>query len=194
MQQEQINPLNNMLPPNQAPAPGQKQQLSIDREKSSIPMGGKFEGQVWVYPSEQMFFNAMRRKSWDPEERDMSVIVPIHNAVNEQAWRKIMEWESVHKTECGQPRLLQFQGKPKEYSPKARIMNFFGYTLPFDRHDWVVDRCGKRITYVIDFYSGDTKATKPGQVSFYLDVRPAISWEGVKDRLYRFATTGSGLF
>ena len=25
--------------------------------------------------------------------------------------------------------------------------------LPFDRHDWVVDRCGKEVKYTIDYYS-----------------------------------------
>ena len=41
-----------------------------------------------------MFFNAMKRKSWNPSEKDMGVVVPIHNAVNEQSWRKILEWEN----------------------------------------------------------------------------------------------------
>ncbi|KAJ3297211.1 hypothetical protein HK104_000728 [Borealophlyctis nickersoniae] len=87
-----------MPPPNQLPAAGQKAPLSTEREESTIPMGGKFEGKVWVYPSEQMFFNAMRRKSWKPEEKDMEVVVPIHNAVNEQCWRKILEWEGMYKS------------------------------------------------------------------------------------------------
>ncbi len=47
-----------------------------------------------------------------------------------------------------------------------------GYKLPFDRHDWVVDRCGHDVRYVIDFYSG---ASQPGApASMYLDVRPAL--------------------
>jgi cytochrome c heme-lyase len=29
-----------------------------------------------------------------PQKRDMSVVVPIHNAVNERTWGKILEWES----------------------------------------------------------------------------------------------------
>jgi len=29
-----------------------------------------------------------------PEKRDMSVVVPIHNAVNERTWGKILEWEA----------------------------------------------------------------------------------------------------
>ena len=26
---------------------------------------------------------------------------------------------------------------------------------PFDRHDWIVDRCGREVRYVIDFYAHD---------------------------------------
>ncbi|TAQ85087.1 hypothetical protein B7494_g6587 [Chlorociboria aeruginascens] len=47
----------------------------------------------WVYPSERMFFEAMRRKGYESREGDMKTIVPIHNAVNERAWREIREWE-----------------------------------------------------------------------------------------------------
>lgn len=36
--------------------------------------------QVWVYPSEQMFYNAMKRKGWTPAEDDMAAVVAIHNA------------------------------------------------------------------------------------------------------------------
>lgn len=36
--------------------------------------------QVWVYPSEQMFYNAMKRKGWTPSEDDMAAVVAIHNA------------------------------------------------------------------------------------------------------------------
>lgn len=47
-----------------------------------------------------------------------------------------------------------------------------GYKLPFDRHDWIVDRCGQDVRYVIDFYSG---ARVPGvPASMHLDVRPAL--------------------
>jgi Cytochrome c/c1 heme lyase len=43
------------------------------------------------------------------------------------------------------PRLKRFMGRPQEYSPKARLLNFLGYRLPFDRHDWIVDRCGREV-------------------------------------------------
>lgn len=70
------------------------------------------------------------------------------------------------------------------------------YQAPFDRHDWVIDRCGTRMRYVIDFYTGRSSSTGSGSqsnVSFYLDVRPAVdNWEGVKMRLERFWTNWAG--
>jgi hypothetical protein len=54
-QAEEISSLNQMPPPNQRPAPGQSVPLSTEREVSSIPMGGKYEGGKWIYPSEQVY-------------------------------------------------------------------------------------------------------------------------------------------
>lgn len=178
-----IDSTNNMPKiSQQTPAPDQKMPLGKDRETSTIPRANS-EDKLWVYPSEQMFFNAMKRKNWSPDERDMQVVVPIHNAVNEMAWQKILEWEKMHQTECNQPMLLKFEGRPKDITPKARIRSWFGYSLPFDRHDWVVDRCGEKVTYVIDFYSGKQDPNRPMSLSFYLDVRPAVSPAGLWDRL-----------
>ena len=44
-----------------------------------------------MYPSEQMFFNAMQRKGWRPSEGDMRTVVSIHNAVNERAWAEVIQ-------------------------------------------------------------------------------------------------------
>lgn len=44
------------------------------------------------------------------------------------------------------------------FSPLARIKGWFGSDPPFDRHDWYVDRCGKEVRYVIDFYFDESKA------------------------------------
>lgn len=93
-----IDSTNNMPKiSQQSPQPDQKMALGTQREISTIPRANS-DDKLWVYPSEQMFFNAMRRKNWTPEERDMSVVVPIHNAVNEMAWLKILEWEKMHQT------------------------------------------------------------------------------------------------
>ncbi|KAJ3375101.1 Cytochrome c1 heme lyase [Allomyces arbusculus] len=178
----------------QAPHPDQHRELPVEREVSTIPRGGQDanEGEKWIYPSQQMFFNAMKRKSWDAKEEDMSVVVPIHNAVNEMAWKKILEWEALEKTACDQPKLTRFQGRPGDLTPRAWFKSvFMGYTKPFDRHDWTVDRCGTNINYVIDFYTGKlpSGSRQAGMVSFYLDVRPKLdSWEGIKLRTKRFWT------
>ncbi|KAF9107781.1 Cytochrome c1 heme lyase [Mortierella sp. GBA35] len=144
------------------------------------------EGEVWIYPSEQMFFNAMKRKNWNPREEDMKFVVPIHNMVNEMAWKHILRWEKGMANTCGGPKLVKFEGKPKEITPKARIRSWMGYTLPFDRHDWVVDRCGKQVTYIIDFYSGQPDPRYPEAPSFYLDVRPKLTAEGAWQRFKKF--------
>ncbi|KAF2256675.1 cytochrome c1 heme lyase-like protein [Trematosphaeria pertusa] len=142
----------------------------------------------WIYPSEQMFFEAMKRKSYDPQAADMKTIVPIHNAVNERAWMEIKRWEKGRGSEvCGGPRLVSFSGLSTSLTPRARFNTLLGYKPPFDRHDWVVDRCGTKVEYVIDFYAGKDEG-KPGkELNFYLDVRPKLnSWEGVKMRAFRF--------
>lgn len=47
-----------------------------------------------------------------------------------------------------------------------------GYELPFDRHDWIIDRCGKEVRYIIDYYDGGAVDNK-FQFAL-LDVRPAM--------------------
>ncbi|KAJ2840592.1 Cytochrome c1 heme lyase [Coemansia sp. 'formosensis'] len=193
-----LDPHNQMpLAPEQAPQGAQQQQLSTARTISSIPRADRYDAEasecpasgdstMWVYPSEQMFFNAMRRKNWSPQESDMHTVVPIHNAVNERCWAHILEWEQRHRGECGAPKLLRFEGKAKDFTPKARFRSWLGYQLPFDRHDWTVDRCGKPVRYVIDFYEGKRDGKNPLAPSFYLDVRPALTLEGAWDRVRRF--------
>lgn len=56
------------------------------------------------------------------------------------------------------------------------------YELPYDRHDWIVDRCGKEVRYVIDYYDGDLD--KDSYQFSILDVRPAFdSMQAVWDRM-----------
>lgn len=56
------------------------------------------------------------------------------------------------------------------------------YELPFDRHDWIVDRCGKEVRYVIDYYDGG--AVDKNYQFTILDVRPAFdSLSAVWDRM-----------
>ncbi|KAG6464808.1 LOW QUALITY PROTEIN: cytochrome c-type heme lyase [Manduca sexta] len=197
-----VNPFNMMPPPNQQPAPDQPFPLPTQRQVSSIPRAmpdGSTE--FWVYPSQQMFWNAMLRKGWrwkdeDIHPKDMDDIIKIHNANNEQAWQEVLKWEALHAKECGHPRLKSFGGLATKYSPRAKIRSWLGYELPFDRHDWIVDRCGKEVRYVIDYYDGGEIDNK--YQFALLDVRPALdSFENVWDRMrvmymrYRYELLGS---
>lgn len=131
----------------------------------------------------------MARKQHNPRASDMGVVVPIHNAVNERAWAHVLDWEQGRGGDkCGGVKLVSFMGKPKERSPRAQWRILLGYQPPFDRHDWIVDRCGVRMRYVIDFYTGKgSNSANPQNLSFYLDCRPALdSWEGIKMRTGRF--------
>ena len=156
--------------------------------------------------------NSLPTSSPDPSSLASTVpsIIPIHNAVNERAWTLIKQWEGDSSARCGGPKLLSFRGLgagPDEepgflgglvgyarlfdprtcLSPRARVRALGGYQAPFDRHDWVVERCGgEKVEYVIDFYQGKSKgAVGPAGagLNFYLDVRPKLnSWEGWRMR------------
>eukprot|EP00123_Amoebidium_parasiticum_P021019 comp6015_c0_seq1/m.1861 comp6015_c0_seq1/g.1861 ORF comp6015_c0_seq1/g.1861 comp6015_c0_seq1/m.1861 type:complete len:300 (-) comp6015_c0_seq1:126-1025(-) len=177
-QAQGLDPSNNMYPPNQMPHPEQTAPLSRDRVTSSIPKSEK-ENQ-WVYPSPQMFFNAMKRKGWEPKEQDMDVVVAIHNNVNERTWEKIRAWESLHPETT--PTLVRFSGRPDDLTPKAWFRYLTGREKPFDRHDWIVGRDGKEVRYVIDFYAYDPSNGMPPTT--LIDARPAL--DSVESFLDRF--------
>jgi cytochrome c heme-lyase len=93
-----IDPKNQMpATAAQQPSPGQRAELSTSRVQSSIPKGGTES--TWLYPSPQMFWNALVRKNKaeNVDETDMDIVVKIHNEMNERAWRKLLEWEGLHK-------------------------------------------------------------------------------------------------
>lgn len=84
----------------------------------------------WVYPSPASFYSALQRKDRNPNARDMGIVVPIHNAVNERVWNQVLEWErEAMGLEPGQDpgsKLVSFVGKPKEVSPRARWKTLIG--------------------------------------------------------------------
>ena len=179
-----INPLNRMpATPAQQRADGQDVPLDTNRVASTIP---KADGDTWVYPSPQMFYNALVRKGkgGGVREDEMESVVAIHNNMNETTWRQVLEWEDLHCAECDAPRkLIRFLGRPDELSPKAAAKFYLGLApRPFDRHDWTVDRCGKEVRYIIDYYDVAEKRSEdrvPGLheqgavPSIFCDVRPA---------------------
>ncbi|KAJ3339574.1 holocytochrome c synthase [Gonapodya sp. JEL0774] len=192
--EEKLNPRNMMPELSQSPHPEQRVHLPTQRTYSTIPKSdvsdmdesayGSKKDATWIYPSPQQFYNALKRKGWETPEEEIPVMVQIHNFLNEACWEEILKWERMHKTTCGTPTLLKFQGRPSELSPKARLYTtLLGTPKPFDRHDWTVDRCGMPVRYVIDYYAGpDEPGT--GNPSFVVDVRPALDSVGaVVDRL-----------
>ena len=185
---EPIDPTNQMpVNPNQFPHQAQKMPLNTGRVKSPIPKGGTEDddsNETWTYPSEQMFFNALKRKGKgsDAEEEDMSTIIAIHNNMNERTWNRVLEFEKTfHCADCPTPKLLKFIGRPHDLSLKARLKTWTGSPIPFDRHDWTLDRCGTTVRYIIDYYHDEDEESdvKPhlnsrtDVKSITVDVRPA---------------------
>ncbi|KAL8896971.1 MAG: hypothetical protein Q9207_007453 [Kuettlingeria erythrocarpa] len=207
-----LNPLNYM-PSNLSQSRDARQTIHLptEREPSSIPRGDTDAN--WEYPSPQQMYNAMLRKGYDDTPEDaVESMVAVHNFLNEGAWAEIVDWERRFSRGLGTgwqacrrgeegwhegadrladprdlaaPKLLRFQGRPNELTPKARILEFmgrmypakFGCEPPFDRHDWYVQRRTvdgqtKEIRYVIDYYSAPPEPT--GEPVFFLDVRPAV--------------------
>lgn len=124
------NPAVNDMAFDQNRQSGQKVALSTERTVSTIPKGDfspdhqpKDSGK-WVYPSEQQYYNAMKRKGYNPSEADVPAVLYIHNVVNEQGWTKVKEWEAY----CGNPnpKLKRFMGKPTQLSPKAWFLGLLG--------------------------------------------------------------------
>lgn len=175
---------SNMIPSdvNQLPNPRQKEELSTDRVKSSIPKGGSDDDSVtWTYPSPQMFYNSLARKNKlnDTPENEISMIVHIHNHMNEKTWKTVLQWESLVSGEStSTPKLLKFQGRPMDLSPKAAFKHYIlGHPLPFDRHDWYVetsndnDNSTELKRYVIDYYYQEESKDDE---NILIDVRPAL--------------------
>lgn len=219
------NPLNYMFSDlSQDRAQNQAVALPTEREPSTIPKGDG-QGN-WEYPSPQQMYNALLRKGYtDTDATAVESMVSVHNFLNEGAWAEIVEWErrfagglsrgweickkgeqcsmagahhaaGANEDEVAQPKLIRFQGRPKEMTPKAAMLQVMGWIYPtafgteppFDRHDWYVQReyngRKKEVRYVIDYYSGpDSEAGDP---VFYLDVRPAVTPTAAVERMMRW--------
>jgi len=137
----------------------QKSILSIERELSSIPRSTSYteaeapslcpvihdsdtgakgkEKERWVYPSPQQFQNALARKGKEAPKESVSMMVQIHNWLNERAWQEIVRLEDFRNSyvdsrydaflnvvaareESREIELARFSGRPNDLSPKAR--------------------------------------------------------------------------
>lgn len=79
-----------------------------------------------MYPSPLSFYNALERKNRDPQAKDMPIVVPIHNAVNEKVWQDVLQWEREAGAREGDSKLVSFIGRPKDLSPRARWKSIIG--------------------------------------------------------------------
>jgi hypothetical protein len=130
----------------QIPAPGQRVPLSTHRVISSIPRGEADSTSepnnnptpapahqppntnLWMYPSEQQFYNAMLKKGYQPPIESIPSVLRIHNAVNERSWLQVCKWEKdLHGN--ADPKLVKFVGRPKDRI--ARINHFARTFSPF---------------------------------------------------------------
>lgn len=154
---DSLNPLNFMFPNlSQSRANSQISALPLERTTSSIPRGDADSN--WEYPSPQQMFNALLRKGFDDTPEDaMEVMVAVHNFLNEGAWHEVEAWEerfsrglghgwqvcsrgedgftsqcceSSDKEMAQRPKLLKFQGRPGELTPKAQILSMLGWAYP----------------------------------------------------------------
>ncbi|CRG95968.1 cytochrome c1 heme lyase, putative [Plasmodium gallinaceum] len=150
------------------------------KEKSSIPSTSG----SWYYPSKNQFYNTTRKKGYSFSREELDMALKIHNAVNEETWKKIMKKEEKYFDLCKEQKLVRFVGNPTKLSFKAFLLTLLGYNKPFDRHDWYIDRCGKTIKYIIDYYDGKNDNNSP--VSIYIDVRPQLNYKNAIDNIKVF--------
>lgn len=166
-----INPLNNM--PNadtlQVANDPAARVLSTEREASTIPRADTET--TWQYPSPRMFYAALQRKGKGVPVESIDAMLDVHNSLNEAVWEQLVAAEKVLAPKCT-PKLVRFMGRPGDLTPRAWWhVNVRRGLPPFDRHDWVIDRCGCEVKYVIDYYAGHPE---PGQATFNVDLRPAL--------------------
>eukprot|EP00457_Paulinella_chromatophora_P017001 gb/GEZN01017934.1/.p1 GENE.gb/GEZN01017934.1/~~gb/GEZN01017934.1/.p1 ORF type:complete len:257 (-),score=31.79 gb/GEZN01017934.1/:8-691(-) len=160
--------------------------------------GNSEDGHGWVNPTPNELYRSFMRKRRPIAKEDTMMQSYIHNAVVEETWTNIMQYESLHLEQCPEPKLARFQGMAGILSPKSRVVKFLTGEVPFDRHDWFVDRCGKEVRYIIDYYQNleEVRVDKEGEVhdskdgegevmvfeSYSVDVRPA-GLGGILDRI-----------
>ena len=100
----------------------------------------------------------MLRKGYDDTPQDaVESMVAVHNFLNEGAWAEIIEWErrfgrgliygwqecrkrgegsftdvniAANEDEPTKPRLVRFQGRPGDMTPKAKMMQTMGQIYP----------------------------------------------------------------
>lgn len=155
----------------------------------STGRGNSDDGAHWLNPTPLELYRSLKAKHPNDEDLTEELAEPLsfnHDIVVSSSWAGILEWEDkyIRNGVCPQgPRLAGFAGKQTTQSPKARFYSsVFGVTS-YDRHDWIIDRCGKEVRYVLDYYDpGNDPSIEDGLGT--VDVRPALdSFEAASDRI-----------
>lgn len=155
-----LNPLNYMFSEiSQAPAPNQTYALPTERDPSTIPKGSGDGNWEYPSP-QQMYNALLRKGYTDTDVTAVESMVAVHNFLNEGAWAEIVEWErrfgggfsrawqickrgeeNAHETQRlvdwqrgtsvpPEPTLVRFQGRPKDLTPKAAMLQVVGWLYP----------------------------------------------------------------
>lgn len=155
-----LNPLNYMFHDiSQAPAPNQTYDLPTERDPSTIPKGSGDGNWEYPSP-QQMYNALLRKGYTDTDVTAVESMVAVHNFLNEGAWAEIVEWErrfgggfsraweickrgeeNAHETQRlvdwkrgssvpAEPTLVRFQGRPKDLTPKAAMLQVMGWLYP----------------------------------------------------------------
>ncbi|ANQ11141.1 Cytochrome c heme lyase [Plasmodium coatneyi] len=178
----------NMMPeiPNYSLREESECPLNRKRDVSSIPKNTK---ENWLYPSPQQFYNSLIRKNKHIDRNYIDAVVTVHNEVNEESWKHILKYEYLHRSKCSEVTLQRFLGKFDDLSVKAKFRSIFSKLgRPFDRHDWYVNRCGKEVKYILDYYNDESMQDDK---NIYIDVRPAMNsfsnvWDRIRYPFYEF--------
>lgn len=143
----------------QAPAPNQTEALPTERDPSSIPKGTGDGNWEYPSP-QQMYNALLRKGYTDTDVTAVESMVAVHNFLNEGAWAEIVEWEKRFGGGYGRawqicrrgeenaaetqwkidfkngvstetnPTLVRFQGRPKDMTPKAAMIQVMGWMYP----------------------------------------------------------------
>ncbi|KIM32512.1 hypothetical protein M408DRAFT_14793 [Serendipita vermifera MAFF 305830] len=116
--------------------------------------------------------------------------IPGDRHAMEKAWEQVITWEAMHGggMKCGGIKLISYAKFKKNRSPSAMWAVFWGHKPPYERQDWIIDRCGHINRYIIDFYKRPRDPRDPTSPEDALVIysRPSIrNWDGAKLRMKR---------
>eukprot|EP00455_Lapot_gusevi_P047958 TRINITY_DN6573_c0_g4_i1.p1 TRINITY_DN6573_c0_g4~~TRINITY_DN6573_c0_g4_i1.p1 ORF type:complete len:184 (+),score=20.14 TRINITY_DN6573_c0_g4_i1:36-554(+) len=141
------------------------------------------DDEMFYFNNLQEVYDYMRISGIQLSDQDLRVIAA--GISYRAAWKGISVYEDLHKSACPNPRFKKLI-PVSEPTIKARFLKLIGRDVPFDRHDYLVDRCGTEVRYIVEFYANGTH-------DFVVDARPHLTTAGVVDR-FRVALSNSATY